>query len=426
MVDARGGVEAPAPLLPGSSRARLLWLLGLGGVLRLALIALTAGHNDVTAMADVVASFVDGTPFDAYAENPGGAGFQPFPYPPGALPVLGALMEAAGPSLQTFRDLVRIAVGAADLALATIVFVVLRRRFDDRIGLAGAGLLALGPVPLLISGYMGQIESVALLPAVAGLLYLGVDRRDRTSVIGGALLGLGTSVKTYPGLLAPAVLAHLDRRDVRRVVLAGLAALVVVVALLVPFVLEDESSLDTMVGYGGAPGLGGISLLLDPATPGDWYVGGVERNPVSGREAMLQRFLLVVGVGTTALVALRRGLDRPAMIGALLLAQSVWGYTWFPQYGWWPVLGLVLIGRHRACAVLQALLLVPTIIAYRWESFGAAGLSEAMIDWLYVPFSVAAFGVMSWCWVRVLTRSGAPATDDAADASRAAEPVRAA
>jgi len=48
------------------------------------------------------------------------------------------------------------------------------------------------------------------------------------------------------------------------------AAVAVPAILLAPFFLADPSGASAVFDYSGAPGLGGLSLVLQPDLPADW------------------------------------------------------------------------------------------------------------------------------------------------------------
>jgi len=80
--------------------------------------------------------------------------------------------------------------------------------------LISAALIALGPPFVVISGYHGQIDSLAILPAVAALI-VWETAPDRRALIAGLLIGVGAATKTVPGLMLLALLPHRARTAAR-------------------------------------------------------------------------------------------------------------------------------------------------------------------------------------------------------------------
>ena len=77
--------------------------------------------------------------------------------------------------------LVGVVIGAA---LTWLVWRGLEARVSERRRLFLAGVVAFGPVFITISGYAAQIDSVAILPAVAALLIWERRGQERAWVAG--------------------------------------------------------------------------------------------------------------------------------------------------------------------------------------------------------------------------------------------------
>jgi len=130
---------------------------------------------------------------------------------------------------------IRLAPIAANLGIAFVVQDFLGQRGAERsTRLAGAALVAPGPSFLVVSGYHGQFDAVAFLPAV---LALTLWERDlpRRALWAGLLIGLGGALKTVPLLLLVALLPSVRTRR-EAAVLVGAAALPVLAAL-APFAI---------------------------------------------------------------------------------------------------------------------------------------------------------------------------------------------
>src|SRR5258708_7967034 len=106
-----------------------------------------------------------------------------WPYPPGYLPWIAFVGSVLG---SHFRLLMHLPPIVADAAIAWLVADFLGRRGADyRARLAAAGLVALGPSFIAISGYHGQLDSLAILPAVAALRYWEIGDPRRRAVWSG-------------------------------------------------------------------------------------------------------------------------------------------------------------------------------------------------------------------------------------------------
>ena len=185
-----------------------------------------------------------------------------WPYPPAYFPWVyasGVLASHGGPSLEFT---IRLAPIAANLGIAFVVQDFLGQRGAERsTRLAGAALVAPGPSFLVVSGYHGQFDAVAFLPAV---LALTLWERDlpRRALWAGLLIGLGGALKTVPLLLLVALLPSVRTRR-EAAVLVGAAALPVLAAL-APFAIAGTLPDLHVFTYRGIPGAGGLSLVADP------------------------------------------------------------------------------------------------------------------------------------------------------------------
>ena len=234
-----------------------------------------------------------------------------FFYPPGFLPFAELADAIADRTSLPFHGLVQLPSIVADAGLAVLVFVVLRARSGERTALTGGALVALGPSFAIISGYHGQLDSLAILPAAVGcaLWVAGVPRR---ALWAGLLIGLGACVKPIPLFCVLALLPAV--RDRREAVTLVVAAVAVPLVALAPWLLADASTtIDALTENHGVPGFLGLSTFAQPELTRWW----IELDgPVPDANAAL-RFLadaqnFIVAGAVFAVAALRR---RPEWAG---------------------------------------------------------------------------------------------------------------
>jgi hypothetical protein len=176
-----------------------------------------------------------------------------YPYPPlwvWAEAGSGWLARASGLS---FAVLVKLPVLLAELGLiATLVPMGRAAGLGNR----PAWAYALHPVSLLIGGFHGQFESLALLGVLLALFWLERGRADRSALA----LAFGIGAKSFPVLVLPFLLARLEapRARVRYLLLAlGPVAL-----SLVPYAAHDAAALGReLFGYAGVADFGWIALV---------------------------------------------------------------------------------------------------------------------------------------------------------------------
>jgi len=353
----------PMATLGQSARRTLFALIGCGVVMRLAWVAQTGGLPfDMESFRSVAAALLD-QPLQLYGElNPPRE--YHWPYPPGYFPWVLASDGLDSAGILGFRAAIVLPAIAADAGLAWLVQAGLGRAgASERTRLGAAALVMLGPAFALVSGYHGQIDAVAILPAVAALL-VWERGGSRRALAAGLLIGLGASIKTAPALMLFALLPTVaSRREAATLIGAAVA---LPLAALAPFLAADGAGVIRALGYGGIPGEGGLTLLADPDLARHWV-----QNAPGVRPNGLVTFLsdhggLITGGALLlagALAARRRMEPRQAAL-VLWLTFYVLGTGFAFQYAIWGLPFLILAGRLRWAAALQAGLLVPMLIFY--------------------------------------------------------------
>ena len=389
---------------------RLLWaMIAVGVVGRTILAFETYGVGyDINAQVAVRDALAD-DPLDVYsAVNEGD--LNRWPYPAaffGWYPIAGALADLAGP----FHGWVQLPEILADGVLAWFVHDFLGRRgASDRLRLAAAALVALGPSFWIISGFHGQIDSIAILPAVVALWMW--DRSPpgvRRAVIAGLLVGVGAAIKSVPILMAVVLLASVrSRREAVALIVPAVALPLLVTA---PWLVADtRDALHSFISHRALPGFGGIGLIAQPELADFWLNRDrSELSPLS--DFLLDNagpILAVLMAPLIALVLWRR--TEPALAAAILWPALVLLNPGFGfQYVVWALPFALMAGYVRQVALLQAALFPPAALLY-WHPFGDNPTA------VYVAIMIAA-----WCacvaMVGVLVARLARATYSPASAS---------
>ena len=357
---------------------RLLWaMLAVGLAGRLIVAFSTLGVRFDVEAYSLVRDALGDDPLHVYSDT------GRWPYPPGYFAwILGAgsLEDLTGLS---FSDLMQVPPILADLAIAWLVQDELGRRgAAERTRLAAAGLVALGPAFFVVSGYHAQIDSVAILPALVGVLLWQRSEDPRRAVWAGLLIGAGGLLKTVPLI---AVLALLPSVRSRRegIVLVFVAVALPAVAFL-PFLAADPEGVKEALRYRGVPGSGGISLLAQPELARVW----MNEAPIAGSGVTYALLDWGGAITSAALLATAAFLMRfrPApVVGVALVYLAVWafGINFFLQYVIWGFPFLLMAGFVREVALAQLLMLPAMVLIYLrpWEAEAAA--------WVFLPASLA-------------------------------------
>jgi uncharacterized membrane protein len=325
-------------------------MIGAGLLARLIVAAVTEANTDDLHSFDFVRTALREDPLHVYQDVPE----LRWPYPPGYFPYVAACAAVDSAIGIDFRHLLRLGPIAADVGIAALVQHLLGTRgASERTRLAGAGLVLFGPVFFGVSAYQGQLDSVAILPALAALTVWQRDG-ERRALHAGLLIGLGGSMKTVPLLMVLALAP--SARSFRELVTLGTAAAAVPLAMLAPFLIVDAGSVIDHLRYRGFPGLGGLSLVATPQFPLFWQA---DHLPPAGEQTLflLDHGDLITAAGLLAAAAVLARF-RPDPLGAaaiLWLAVWVFGVNFFVQYLVWGLPFLLARGQLRAVAAIQLL-----------------------------------------------------------------------
>jgi hypothetical protein len=366
-------------------RSPSLWILvGVGLAIRVALAFAFRGTNHVV-IEEIVAGNVRSWDWHAVYES--GLYFQ-WTYPPLFLGWLAGASWLSDVTGLSFHGLAKLGPSLADVGLALVVYAYLGwRGAAERLCLAGAALVMLGPSFFAISGYHGQIDSVAILPAALGLMVWERGATPNRALWAGLLIGVGAAVKG-PALLLALPLLGSARSWREAAGLAGGAGLVVLVTL--GPLWASHIDLSPVVRYTGVPGWGGISLAIDPAL--GWHLLTMPLplppSAQSGLSHTVQdhaRWITAVALAAYTGFIFRY---RPAPIdAAALLWLVVYAFSpnFFLNYLVWGLPFFLMAGFLTEVALLQALLIAPTV-GYYIALWPAPSTATGV---LYIPALIA-------------------------------------
>jgi hypothetical protein len=334
-------------------------MIGAGLLARLIVAAVTGTDTEDLHSFEIVRTAIREDPMHLYADVPD----LRWPYPPGYLPVTAAFAGVSSATGIDFLHLLRLAPIAADAGIALLVQYLLGvRGASERTRLLGAGLVMAGPVFFGVAAYQGQIDSVAILPALAAFAVWQRGGPSR-ALTAGLLIGLGASVKTVP-LLMLVALAPSVRNPRELLTLAG-SAVAVPLALLAPFLVVDPGAVYDHLTYRGFPGLGGLSLVVQPDYVLFWQAGHLAPSNAA-TDFLLDSGGLVAGAALIAAVALLARFRPQPLDAAAILWFAVWlfGVNFFIQYLVWGLPFLLARGHLRSAAAIQLLAAPALLVLY--------------------------------------------------------------
>jgi hypothetical protein len=167
-----------------------------------------------------------------------------------------------------------------------------------------------------------------------------------------------------------------------------------------PFWLTDHHALHYMTSYGGIPGLGGLSLAIQPDLARTWLIGPTK--PSGGTLWVVHHQKLVNGAVVAAAAAFLWRTRPDPVRGAAFVWLATWalGAGFFFQYIVWGLPFLILAGWLQATLLLEAALLLPTLIFYEtpWHAEGIVVVFVVAMLALWVAWlgGLAALGRRFW------------------------------
>jgi hypothetical protein len=291
-----------------------------------------------------------------------------WPYLPGYFPVLVAVRLVWHLFPDSFRIVAALPNIAADVALAGVVaWQGHHMRWTNQKVVVASILVALGPVFVIVSGAISQIDSFAIVWAVLAVVLWSREGRHR-AFAAGALLGYAATVKPTPIFLLFALLPSMrNAKEGARLVGACLA---VPILFSVPFLIADPvHMLRAISSNHGLPGFAGWSLAIQPGLSHDWLGGSpVFASPAIRWATQLQPiFVLLVSLAIAFLLWRFRvpTFDGAAIIMLAILFSNtnlsmnyfVWALPFVILSGW--LLTALLIELVLTWPILQLWLLAP-------------------------------------------------------------------
>jgi uncharacterized membrane protein len=378
---------------------RLLWLIiGAGTLARLIYAFATVGQAFDIESLRLVASTLDDHPLHVYSlvnsgDKLGAFVLYRWPYPPGYMPLASAALGLSKLGLP-FHGTIQLFPIAADAAIAWLVQDFLGRRgATERVRLWAAALVAFGPAFFVVSGYHGQIDPVAILPAVAALHLWETSNSSRRAVYAGILIGLAASVKTIPAVMVLALLP--SARDLREGASLVAAAGVVFLVIAAPFLVADGGDTVSAFRYVGAPGLGGLSMLVQPRLVKAFLLNEFSIKVTSATTTLHDHAstLVAVAMAGTGLFLLRfkaRAVDAAVLVW---LAVYVFNPNWFPQYMVWGLPFFLMAGHLVKVALVQAAL-VPVLLLFYLKPWHDTKLVFLHIGIMFCLWSAAVLAML--------------------------------
>lgn len=270
---------------------------------------------------------------------------------------------------------VKIAPIACDALIVWLIYLLAGDRGRNR-----ALQYAVNPVSLFVASLHGQVEPVALALALAGIL---LARRERW-FLAGLLLGAAVAAKTWPVLIALAVIPVTRPRKLARLVVGGavvpVAMLLSGVLFLDTRVVDDLRHIASYSSYVDNWGWAGVLV-----TAGQRGVGGY------GSSVARLGSALTAAAAIAALIVFRRYSTEAralAVLCAALIATAGFG----TQYLLWPLPLMLVVGRRAYVGyVLVATAFLGISYLARWPR-GHAQFFTAGLSWLVI----AALAAVIW------------------------------
>lgn len=267
-----------------------------------------------------------------------------YPYPPLWAGFEVAAHRLARHNILSFSLAIRLPIIAADAGIVAVIWQwVHRHNGSSRQAMRAAMIYALNPVSIIVSCWHGQFDALPLFWAALAMMCTAWQWQA-------IALSIGIALKSFPVLLVPAFLWHLQ--PLRRQVQFGLLALVPVLLLLAPFVVDDASAVvRELFGYRGHALLGIMVPVRTVYVP---LVG--ERFPVETTRQLISLsaygFLLLYAL--IVWYAKRQSISVPMQATLIFLLFYVVYAGIAPQYLLWVLPFMIMAARPGAVIIYSA------------------------------------------------------------------------
>ncbi len=407
----RAGARAAEWVLNSAARldvTTLRFLVALGVVLRVLLIGVTAGSNDIFTWERFGRQIDARGVLDEYRVVPR------FNHPP----LMGLWAQAAvriadGTSIP-FRIVFKLLPFSSDVVAIWLIWSSARRQGGDLHAWRAAAVFSTSLVSIVITGHHGNTDSVcAMLALVSAILVAD----GRAPFAAGLALAAALNVKLIPLVLLPAMALLLTDR--RAVVRFGAGLGFGLVPFLPAAVFAGEAFYRNVVAYQPRPRWWGIHLLLfslaDLPRVGPWF----ERIDV--RYTEIARYVIMASSLALGLWARwrRRSAIEVAALGLatfLLLAPAV-GVQYLAMIV--PVLVLTDLRRASVWSLVAGIFLVAVYLHYQQEWYPYRSRHRGPL-----PMSVQLVGLCTWVLLAEFLTARLSRRDVALGESRPAAPAR--
>lgn len=350
----------------------ILFSVGVALGLRMLVALVAQGHTPL----DVASNFHSVARFTAEGKDPLIAAL---PYQWNFLPAMpyvwSALLHLHLPWETTDKVVVILAEGLNTVLVATLASSRQRLR---------AFQYAVNPIALLVAGWHGQIDPIAVSCGLLALVCL--RRRDvAAGAAAGALVGLGIAIKSWPALFAVAVLRATRPARWPAVVAATLAlpvALFVTMPVFVNARLHKDASI--ILGYRGWVGSWGWSGIVRLIT-GRAIVGYTGVAQVREQRVAVVLFVLALPVVLWVWRRAAPGVFMLAVLFIFLVTTAGFGV----QYVYWPLPLAIAYGTRRTWLYIGPAAVLAASIYLGHQTWGQnVGLSIVAIVGILValPF----------------------------------------
>lgn len=336
-----------------------------------------------------------------------------YPYPPLWVWIEAACESLARHSGLSFAVLVKLPVLAAEVGIV----VLLARWGAERGGAArwAPWIYALHPVAVLVTGFHGQFDSIALLMVLLAVRASERGRHDAAALA----LAAGIAVKSFPILAVPVLLLRVTGATARFRFLA--LALLPVAVLLVPYLAHDATAVTReLFGYGGVADFGWIGVWRGVR----WVIDGTLGRGEARHWGLLipaAKILFLAAYGA-ALARRRASGDLVVTLLAVFVAFQAFYGALSAQYLLW-VVPLAVLRPDRWLAFHGAAATAGLVGFYLFLAPGVLTAAEARADAAGPLWVIGAAAVLLAAigWVVALTRATGRATVQRASAIHSRE-----
>lgn len=181
-----------------------------------------------------------------------------YPYPPVWMWFAGVSLWLSSVSNLPFQFLIKLPIILGDLIICILIYLLVLQN-DKRKAVLSSFLYAINPVSILITGFHGQFDTLAILFIIFSIYYY----KSKIKLVSPLFLSLAIALKGFPILLVP-FFAYYFGRNIKDKIIFSVLTILPVLLIILPFLFVDYPSIKSgLFSYSGVTDYGWLSIIRE-------------------------------------------------------------------------------------------------------------------------------------------------------------------